>query len=117
MDVNQRRAVVADLVGIRKPVEQAAARLREFPWDSDEELVVLGPAEMRAALRKFIDGTISASDLEAWANAVEGRDDIRFEPAGIIDLITEIANPILFSPITIPSMRALLARIDELSTR
>jgi len=71
---------------------------------------------LRTALEEFVNGDLSADELETWADSVEGRDDIEFTPREIIDLIAEIANPLLFSPLNKDSARELLTRIDALPT-
>jgi hypothetical protein len=111
----QRRGAVENLVHLRVPVDEAISALKPFPWDSEHELATLGAAEVKVALEKFIDGRVSAEELEIWANGVEGRDDIDFTPHEVIDLITEIANPLLFSPLSTDTASKLLARINSLS--
>ncbi|MBB5159621.1 hypothetical protein [Saccharopolyspora phatthalungensis] len=97
-------------------MHEAIAELRTFPWDCDEELVTLGPSELRTAIEKFLVGNLSAQELEDWANAVEGRDDIDFAPEEMTDLVAEIANPLLFEAITPESMTNLANRLSVLAT-
>jgi len=114
MDITERREAVADLVQLRTSVDDAVSALRRFPWDCEDELVMLGPAELRHVLRAFLGGSLSANQLENWANAVEGRDDVSFEPREMIDLVTELANPLLFKPLSTETAREMLQRIDSL---
>jgi hypothetical protein len=56
-----------------------------------------------------LKGEVQDADVEEWANMVEGRDDVDFEPmtnAAIFDL----ANPVLQGPLT-EVATALLARL------
>lgn len=114
MKVDSRREAVADLVHRRRPLVEAVAMLRQYPWDCEEELVELGPSVLRSALSDFLAGSISADDLEEWANAVEGRDDIAFAPSGVVDVIAALANPLLYEPLTQETARQLLRDVDAL---
>lgn len=114
MTVEQRQAAVENLVHLRVPVDQAVSVLTTFPWDSEQELVTVGIAEVETALNRFVEGDLSADELEAWANGIECREDIEFRPSGVIDVITEIANPVLFSALDNKTARELLARLDSL---
>jgi hypothetical protein len=115
MTIQRRKAAVENLVHLRVPVNEAINALKPFPWDFEQELVTVGIAEIVAALNRFLAGNLSAEELEAWANGVEGRDDIDFSPREVIDLITEIANPLLFSPLDTQTVRKLITRVDSLS--
>ena len=61
------------------PPAEAEQRLREFGWDSDEQLVTLRRADVQRVLDQYLLENLSAKALELWANAIEGRDDIGFE--------------------------------------
>jgi hypothetical protein len=109
-----RSQAVADLVFLRRPLPDAVAQLRSFPWDADQELVTLGPAALQAVLERTLGGELSAQQLEDWANAVEGRDDIAFEPQAMVDLVAEVANPVLYEPLTTDTVLDLLGRLKAL---
>lgn len=96
-----------DLVGFRRPLDDLVPALSRFPWDFEQELVRLDSADLRHALMLYRDGVISADQLEEWADVVEGRDDIAFTSQLVIDLINQLANPLLFGRLT-------AERVDEL---
>ena len=52
----------------------------------------------------------STSRIPTRLNVVEGRDDISFRLREIIDLITELANPLLFAPLDVGTVRNLIQR-------
>lgn len=110
----RRERAVADLVHLREDLDASIAELRAYPWDCDDELVGLGPPELRNVLDAFLADEVPADELERWANAVEAREDIGFRPQGIIDLITELANPLLFDQLTRDSVSKLLVRLSLL---
>lgn len=77
------------------PVQEAISRLAEFPWDSESELVLLTPESFCHILSLFKQGSLSASEVEDWANALEGRDDVDFATVQARELLHELANPLL----------------------
>lgn len=100
----QRRAALRDLLQIRVPVSVAAARLARFGWDSAEELVTLTRADTLDALARYATGELTAEDLQRWAEALEGRDDLALE-AGFEDplkeFLFEIATPEIAGALTL----------------
>ena len=98
-----RSAVLGDLVSLRIPMDQAVSAVRTLPWDTDDELVVLDRDAAVSALRRYRSGGLTASELEAWAEAIEGRDDIGFEPGHertLSQFVFETANPSLAQALT-----------------
>lgn len=99
----QRAEAVGDLVELRVPVEQAAAALARFPWDSDEELHVLTRADALRLLKRYKRQELTVVECQRWADALEGRDDLGLED-GFEDTLKEflfqIATPELTEPLT-----------------
>jgi hypothetical protein len=94
----ERVAALVDLVEVRVPVADAVRRLRHWPWDSDEPLLLLDRAAAVSVLQRYRCGELTAADLETWADAIEGRDDIGFAPGQSEQLtrfVFETANPSL----------------------
>lgn len=114
MLISRRNRAVEDVVFVRGVLAESVAVLRLFPWDCEEELVVLGTGEVRRCVAMCIDGRLSASDLELWADTLEARDDVSFEPRAVIDLIAEISTPELYGELTSERCRALLGEIDRI---
>ena len=72
------------------------AKLLEFGWDHELDLVELNFDHIRNALSKWLDGSLSNEELVAWANAVEGREDLGRPDAEndlINDVLFEISSP------------------------
>ncbi len=102
-DARARRALLADLVELRRAPNAAAAAIRTVQWDSDSELVTLSRVHVVGLLQRYLRGELTSSDLETWADAVEGRDDIGYEQDHgdvLRALVFETANPTLAEPIT-----------------
>ena len=98
-----RVSALRDLVQWRRlPIADAIARMNEFSWDSDE-LVELTVVDAAASLDRYLAGEAAAEDVNAWADALEGRDDLALEGAHselLKEFLFEIANPELAEPLT-----------------
>jgi hypothetical protein len=76
--------------------ETLVARLATFGWDSDVELAVLTRHHVSRILIRFSAGNLSANEVETWAEAIEGRDDIGLErghEGSLKQIIFEMAGP------------------------
>jgi hypothetical protein len=76
----QRAAALGSLVSLARPIGEALAALSSFPWDFDEELVTFTRSDALNALRMFLAQELKIDDLRQWAEALDGRDDLAFEP-------------------------------------
>lgn len=112
--MSERVALLNSLVRLDAPVEGLAARLSAFGWDSDQELVTLTRDHAVSVLRRFLAKECPGAEVEAWANAIEGRDDIGYEPAVanvLRELLFELANPSLTRALTFSSAQQWLLRL------
>jgi hypothetical protein len=109
-----RIKAIQDLVKLRIQLPDAISRLKQFPWDSEAELVALTRTDTRRLLHEYLEGALSADSVEEWANAVEGRDDIGFEKgfeALLKDFVFELANPDLAQRMTPSHARDWIRRL------
>jgi hypothetical protein len=96
-----RRSIISDLAEFRRPLESILCDLKRFPRDCEVPLVTFGESHLAFVLRRYRNSELTSSDVELWANAIEGRDDIEYDPdtnAG--RLLHELANPVLTEPLT-----------------
>lgn len=101
--VQERRKILIDLIEVRLPLVDAVAAVLELPWDSDIEVTLLEQVHVSALLQRYLRHELSQADLEVWANAVEGREDIGLESAHeelLRAFVFETANPSLVEPIS-----------------
>jgi hypothetical protein len=92
-----RRAVLASLIQFDISLSDLRAKLSELSWDSDT-VITLKRDDVAAILRRFENGEFDEHAVEAWANLVEVREDIRFElehEETIATAIHKLANPYL----------------------
>jgi hypothetical protein len=96
-----RKSILFDLVEFTKPLDEILLNLKGLAWDSQAPLVTLEQRHLASVLRRYRDGNLSGEVVEAWANAIEGRDDVGYEPDAIAgQLLHELANPRLTAPLT-----------------
>ena len=103
------------LVSFDRPLGDIHAALSQYPWDSEVELVLLSRTHIVSVLERFISGSLSAAEVEGWANAIEGRDDIGFETKSrelLKEAIQELANPALTHELTHDSAGILISRLS-----
>jgi hypothetical protein len=108
-----RKAILLDLVGITRPLEEILVDLRRFSIDHHEPLITLERGHIAAALRRYADGQLTDVTIEEWANAIEGRDDIGYDPRSIVGrLLHELANPVLTEPLSPSRATGLLTLVS-----
>jgi hypothetical protein len=111
--MKDRTMALLALLLAERPIQTLLSELDDFPWDSPVELAVLNSQHLVDLLHRFLAGDLSAEDVESWANAVEGRDDIGYEAAFEAELkecIFQLANPDLGYPLTPELVRGWIGR-------
>jgi hypothetical protein len=111
-----RTKLLRDLVGGLRSVTEISTEIATFGWDSEEEFVSVERADVTRILDDYTAGRRSASDVRAWAEAIEGRDDIGFVGADEVllrDAIFELANPKLSYALTPLLAKHLLQKLRE----
>jgi hypothetical protein len=90
-------------------------QLSTFAWDS-EPIVTLTREDCLSVLGRFGRGALTQEQVYTWADAVEVRDDIDYEPAFcelIGQFITEAANPDLFGQLDLTQTIRWFERFAE----
>lgn len=111
---DDRATVLGRLISGSSTPADAVRELRAWGWDAERELATLRRADALAALDRFCAADIDAAQLSAWAEAIEGREDIAFEPGFDIllgDLVFELANPAITEHPTRSRARDWIARL------
>ena len=111
-----RLVVVRELLELSKPLEEIMAQLAVMDWDYEGDGVVLTRKHLVTVLQRYLRDELSDSDIESWANQIEGREDIQFEAGceqGIEDVLYELANPALTQPLDRASAEVLLEKLVE----
>nr|WP_315466198.1 hypothetical protein [uncultured Rhodoferax sp.] len=108
-----RSAALSALVKVSIPVPEAISNLTQFPWDSDSDLIVLCLGDFIEVLSRFDRGELAEADVEAWANALECREDIGYANSTVRELLHELANPLLTKRLTPPRAASLLSMMQK----
>lgn len=95
-----RRACLEDLVRCVLPISQTVDAVRRFAWDSESDLVILTRAHCIAVLDRFLAGELSAEQVEAWADALECREDVGHETSMVGEVIHALASPAIHGALT-----------------
>ena len=101
-----------------KPLSEIRAQLRDFSWDSEAPLVELTSLQLRRNLARVTQGTLDLRDLVAWAEYIEGRDDIALEKEQehlLRETIYRLASESAEGPVTLDTVLVLIRQIDERS--
>src|SRR5882762_4115286 len=109
MSEAERQDLLRSLISLESPVDDVLSALQRFGWDS-RELVTLTPEHIIAVLRRFMAGEFNARDVEHWADAIEGRDDIAMSDL-LKDVLFDIANPVLQGQLDDARAEAQIARL------
>lgn len=111
--MKSRTELVAELVRNPRISGQSIEALKAFGWDCESPLVTVQKSDIWAVLREFAAGKLNAADIQAWANRIEGRDDVAYEhgPDGPVnEAVFWLANPFINYPID----AAICLRIEKL---
>ena len=102
-----RTELIERLVRFDAPLAPTVSALREFGWDCTEPLVTLDALSVRSVLQRYLSGGLTAADVEAWADAIECREDVDY--SSFRDIIHELANPSLTRALTPTTAQELLS--------
>ncbi len=114
--MNTRTELLNSLLSFDQPLRQITSTLATFGWDSDLPLITLNRQHIATVLTRYLDSELSKVDVEDWANAIEGREDISYEN-GVTDelsnIVYQLANPRLTLPMSATSARELLKQLNK----
>jgi hypothetical protein len=104
-----RVGLIGQLLWYEQPLPHVLAGLAAYGWDSDWPLAELSSSHIRHALRRYLHAELSAVQVEEWANAIECREDIAYEPCSPVgETLFELANPVLTLPLSLERAGELL---------
>lgn len=106
-----RKTALDNLLNFKLPIEQAISDLAKLEWDSELELIGLEAAQLQNLLQLFTQGILSAKEVEAWANAIECREDIKIGPTMVNQALHELANPLLTQPLSVERVSFWLSQL------
>lgn len=99
-----REELLKSLISFSTELSVIRKELSNFPWDSNSSVAVLSAEDLLHLLNRYIEGNITAAQLEEWANIIESREDIEFDMSRhniIKNIIFWLANPSLTEEIAV----------------
>ncbi|MCG9881828.1 MAG: hypothetical protein MH472_14630 [Bacteroidia bacterium] len=108
-----RKEILTDLILYRKELGTIQEELSIFAWDCNTPIVILTNTEIKEVFENYLNDNISNEELEDWANAIEMREDIGFDPDKIKEIIFNIANPILTESISKEKIELYIANLNN----
>jgi hypothetical protein len=91
------------------------AAVEDYEWD-EYDLVPLRLADVVRVLRRFLQGTLSACDVEAWADALEMREDVDYD-SDVGESLFILATPSINGELTTDLAESLIKSYDGRPTR
>lgn len=111
-----RLEVMTALVEFSWSLALLDSSVRGFDWDYEGNPIELNREHLIDVLQRYLNKELMASDVENWANLLEGREDINFE-SGAEDLVDEtlyqLANPDLTTPLTEGLAKNLIGNLSK----
>lgn len=98
----ERGRVVRAALELDLPVGEAQRQLARFPFDCDEELVLLERRHLLQAVTRLEQGLLSEHDLAAWAEFVHGRDEVGLDEHDrdfLLDALLRLSTPEINAPV------------------
>jgi hypothetical protein len=110
MTNRSREEVLNALLSLSRSTSQIRQELSAFDWDAEREIVALAASDVERALVMAASGRISTAELSAWAEMIEGREDIA-QADTLREFVFEIANPEINGELTDRRIAFLLRRL------
>jgi len=107
-----RETLVSELIGYSRKPAEIVASLATYKWDCPTPLAWVAPKDIASILSRYVNSELSARDVEDWANAVEGRDDIGYDPSAVAGVtLHELANPALVRQLNVQRATELIGQL------
>ncbi len=90
-----RQSTITSLIRFDRRLSDLTRELRELGWDADP-VAILTRQNISMVIDRFLTAELTAEAVEAWANLIEGREDIEFEPGRettVAEALHDLANP------------------------
>lgn len=98
-----RMKILESLISLSKPLTEISDDLSRLDWDYEGEPYIAQAEQVSSVLHRYVSGELNCDDVEGWANLIECREDLEFEPSKEDELentIYRLANPELEGEIT-----------------
>lgn len=99
-----------------EPLDDILAQLEKFePPQGSGSVIRLERSHLQRALNLYLEGKLSADDVESWATVIEGSNELKGHADDeelLRRVIHQMANPYITQELTPDSARELLERLN-----
>jgi hypothetical protein len=98
--MKSRKQILHEIFNLEGDIDNLQSEILKYPWDSKVPLLIVTKVNLANTIQKFIFSDTPFKEIENWANILECREDIQYEPEELIEYVYELANPFLIGEIT-----------------
>ena len=109
--MRSRQEIVRDLALFQQDLSSLTTELNQYPWDCPTALYEINRHDLASVIRRCLVDEVTLQNLEDWANKVECRDDLSYSSSHLEEIVLELANPVVFGPLTKTSLLATYERV------
>ncbi|MCP4745553.1 MAG: hypothetical protein GY874_05335 [Desulfobacteraceae bacterium] len=94
--MNNRIKILNNLLEFSKPLDELKNNVSNLVWDYEGPTVIATRLHIKAVLTRFLKGELTKREVEDWANLIECREDLDFDPDcsdELSEIIYQLANP------------------------
>ena len=115
--MSSAKSPLEGVIELGEPLADVLAQLAKFePPQSSGAVVQLERSHLQRALNLFLEGKLSAEDVESWASVIEASRDVKSQAKDedvLRRAIHQMANPYITRELTVDSARELLKQLDQ----
>ncbi|MBW4680325.1 MAG: hypothetical protein KME19_09440 [Microcoleus vaginatus WJT46-NPBG5] len=114
----KRIELLDSLFQFNQPLSQILSLLSAFGRVSKSELLILKRQHIAGVLKRYVSDKLSATEVEDWANAIESREDIGYDPSCedvLGEIIYELANPELTNSLSKAKAKHWIEQLSQTS--
>ncbi len=114
--MNERIKILNDLLNFNNSLKKLEKKVKGLNWDYEGAPVIVNRSHLKAMLIRFLKGELKIDEVEDWANLIECREDITFEPDysdELSQIIYQLANPILEGVLSYERCKELIRFLDD----
>jgi hypothetical protein len=114
----ERRTALLNLMNLGEPVDAALRSLAKYRW-GETVAIQVDRSHVVRLLEAFVAGRVTNDEVERWAFALAGRDDVDYEPhmsAEIAQFMFEAENPEINGVLTVDRASEWIRRLGPTTT-
>lgn len=94
--MRKREAILSDIINLSGDLNDLRDEISAYPWDCETPLITIKSTDLARVLDQFVSNDLLFQKLEEWANTIECREDVDFDPVELRDIVFELANPYIY---------------------